>query len=147
MQSNQLSRVKILVIGPSGAGKSSISNFIAEMPDVLHPNYRPTVGVRILEFEREAPKTSKRGGDKILIELWDVSGDTKYERTWSGIQRGADGVILVFNAENSKHESEVESWVKAFPSKMGVSPSLCLALAHHPSGTPIKNKSKPRKLT
>jgi Rab-like protein 5 len=32
--------------------------------------------VRILEFEKEAPKNAKRhGADKVLIELWDVSGD------------------------------------------------------------------------
>jgi Rab-like protein 5 len=61
------------------AGKSTISNYIAEREDIASTHYRPTVAVRILEFEKEAPKNPKRPGtDKVLVELWDVSGDTKY---------------------------------------------------------------------
>jgi len=146
MRSSELNRIKILIIGPSGSGKSSIANFIAEMPDVLKPNYHPTVGVRIVEFEKEAPRNPKRPGqEKVLVELWDVSGDPKYDRTWPAIQKGAHGCVLVYNAENSKHEQEMEGWVNAFPKKMNLSANLCLGLAHHPSGGAIKGKSKPRK--
>ncbi len=45
----------------------------------MKANYRPTVGVRIVEFEKEAPKNPKRPGQgKVLIELWDCSGDPKF---------------------------------------------------------------------
>ena len=61
---NDLNKVKILLIGPTQARKSSISNFIAERPDVLKPNYHATVACRIIEFEKEAPSIL-RDQDKI----------------------------------------------------------------------------------
>ena len=70
--------VKILIIGPVQSGKSSIANFLADREDVLSDSYRPTAAVRIVEFEKEAPKNPKRPGqEKVLVELWDVSGDSK----------------------------------------------------------------------
>ena len=76
MQSS-LDRIKILIIGPRSSGKSTIANFLAGRKNVLTENYRPTVGCRILEFERDAPKSQmiSTGDSKITIELWDVSGD------------------------------------------------------------------------
>ena len=79
MASSSINTVKILIIGPMQSGKSTVANFISERSDGPS-NYRPTVGVRILEFEKQAPKNPKRPGqDKVLIELWDVSGDSKYK--------------------------------------------------------------------
>jgi intraflagellar transport protein 22 len=73
-----INSIKILIIGPIQSGKSTIANYISEKSDIPLP-YRPTVGVRILEFEKQTPKNPKRPGqDKVMIELWDVSGDTKY---------------------------------------------------------------------
>lgn len=78
MASLALNTIKILVIGPLQSGKSTISNFLAERAEGPS-NYRPTVGVRILEFEKQAPRNPKRPGqDKVLIELWDISGDSKF---------------------------------------------------------------------
>lgn len=69
-------KVKILMIGPMQAGKSTIANFIADREDISSSYYRPTVATRVLEFEKEAPKNPRRpGSEKVLIELWDVSGD------------------------------------------------------------------------
>ena len=72
-----LDRIKILIIGPTSSGKSTIANFLAGRKNVTTANYRPTVGCRILEFEKDDPKSANVGlGDsKITIELWDVSGD------------------------------------------------------------------------
>ena len=74
-----------------------------------------------------------------------------YENCWPSIQRGAQGVILVYNSENSKHENDLEGWVNAFPKKMGkpqliigIPAAMCMGFAHHLSGKPIKSKSKPR---
>jgi len=35
-----------------------------------------------------------------MVELWDVSGDIKYERCWPAIQENVTGIILVYNSEN-----------------------------------------------
>ena len=60
------------------------------------------------------------------------------------IQKGTHGIIFCYNAEDQKQESELESWVAAFPKKMGVSSNMCIGFAHHLTGKPIKTKAKPR---
>jgi GTPase SAR1 family protein len=78
--------LKIAVIGPQKVGKTVISNSLAEYLNVIPPDYRPTVGCRILECEKqftdEQVKNIKylktNNINKCKIQLWDVSGDKKY---------------------------------------------------------------------
>ena len=84
------SRVKILVIGPTKSGKSTIANIIGELADGPSELYRPTVGCRIVELERDPPPAVASFG-KFTLELWDVSGDFKYEKCWGPIQKDAHG--------------------------------------------------------
>lgn len=147
MDSNSGERVKILIIGPCQAGKTAITNFIAERSDTLNPEYHPTAACRIVEFEKVGPKNPRRPGqDQVLVELWDVSGDAKYERCWPAIQKGTHGIILTYNADNPRQEEEMESWVRNFPKKMGLPVNVCIGFAHHLNGKPIKSKSKPRNI-
>ena len=86
------------------SGKSTIANYISERVDSQPGEYRPTAGVRILEFEKDAPKHPKHPiQEKVLVELWDVSGDIKYERAWPSIQENTTGIILCYNVENTQH--------------------------------------------
>jgi Rab-like protein 5 len=69
---NNYKTVKILVVGPSQSGKSAISDFISERNTTVSSNYRPTAGVRIIEFERDAPHNPKKPATtKTIVELWD----------------------------------------------------------------------------
>ena len=92
MHSNNLNKIKILIVGPQNSGKSTISNYIAELEESNQPKkgYHPTVACRVVEFERDAPRNPKRPGqEKVLVELWDISGDPKYDRCWPAIQKNA----------------------------------------------------------
>lgn len=52
-----------------------ISNFLADATE-MSADYRPTQGVRILEFE--IPNVNvKNTHTKVDVELWDCSGDRK----------------------------------------------------------------------
>ena len=82
-----MSKVKLLVIGPSKAGKSTIANILGDLQDGPSSIYRPTIGCRIVDFERKPPQGVNFG--KINIELWDVSGDFQYEKCWGPIQKDA----------------------------------------------------------
>ena len=93
-----MSRVKILVLGPTKSGKSTIANILGDLQDGPSSEYRPTVGCRIVEFERDPPAGVSQFG-KINMELWDVSGDFKYEKCWGPIQADVDGIIFVYNPE------------------------------------------------
>jgi Rab-like protein 5 len=79
-----MSNIKLLVVGPLKSGKSTIANIIGEIADGLGDIYRPTHGLRVVECERDPPPAVASFG-KINLELWDVSGDFKYEKCWAPI--------------------------------------------------------------
>ena len=45
-------KAKILVVGPPKCGKTVLSNFLSDATENIGTEYRPTKGVRIVEFER-----------------------------------------------------------------------------------------------
>ena len=49
-----------------------------------------------MDFERDPPAGISNTG-KVYIELWDVSGDFKYEKCWGPIQKDAHGIIFVYD--------------------------------------------------
>ena len=48
------------------------------------------------------------------IELWDISGDRRFESTWPAIKYGANGVIIVLDAVNEKYEATIDEWMNNF---------------------------------
>ena len=124
------SRVKILVIGPTKSGKSTIANIIGELADGPSELYRPTVGCRIVELERDPPPAVASFG-KFTLELWDVSGDFKYEKCWGPIQKDAHGIIFVYDPAAPNFEEALAQYVAMFPKAMQLSPKFCLAIANH----------------
>ncbi len=56
---------------------------------------------RILEFN------SSTG---LPIELWDVSGDRRFDSGWPAIQKDTTAVIIVFNGDDAEQESSVPRW-------------------------------------
>mmetsp|Transcript_86803 Transcript_86803/g.201993 ORF Transcript_86803/g.201993 Transcript_86803/m.201993 type:complete len:193 (-) Transcript_86803:63-641(-) len=110
-------RQKVIVVGPPEAGKSTISNVLAETAEAASEVYRPTAGVRILECEAEVRSASQR----ITVDLWDVSGDTKYQKCWPAIKKDSVGVVLVYNPEKQNQETEIEQWFQQFPKTMNMS--------------------------
>jgi Rab-like protein 5 len=100
------STVKILVIGPTKSGKSTIANIIGELSEGPSENYRPTAGCRIVELERDPPPAVSNFG-KFNLELWDVSGDFKYEKCWGPIQKDAAGIIFVYDPASPSFEESL----------------------------------------
>ena len=139
------SRVKILVIGPTKSGKSTIANIIGELADGPSELYRPTVGCRIVELERDPPPAVASFG-KFTLELWDVSGDFKYEKCWGPIQKDAHGIIFVYDPVSPNFEELLTQYVAMFPKAMQLSPKFCLAIANHhnTNGGMIPNVSVPK---
>mmetsp|Transcript_102787 Transcript_102787/g.299798 ORF Transcript_102787/g.299798 Transcript_102787/m.299798 type:complete len:192 (-) Transcript_102787:56-631(-) len=110
------SRQKVIVVGPCEAGKSTIANVLAETAEGASEVYRPTAGVRILECEAEV-----RSAQRITVDLWDVSGDTKFQKCWPACKKDTVGVVLVYNPEKQNHEQEIEQWFHWFPRSMNMS--------------------------
>jgi len=99
--------LKVLLLGPSKTGKSSAASFLAgQGGDSPLGGFSPgpTVGVRILTFERAGAQ----------VELWDVSGDQSYEPAWPAVQKGAEAALVLFNADAPGSAKEAELWLGWF---------------------------------
>eukprot|EP01063_Lacrimia_lanifica_P015842 TRINITY_DN22502_c0_g1_i1.p1 TRINITY_DN22502_c0_g1~~TRINITY_DN22502_c0_g1_i1.p1 ORF type:complete len:212 (+),score=82.03 TRINITY_DN22502_c0_g1_i1:71-706(+) len=113
-------RVKILIVGPSKTGKTCLANYLSNFKDTPTPNYKETIALRIMDFEPEGlnfPGKSIR----VVVELWDVSGNHSYQACWAACAQGAHGVIYVFNIDEQKSQlGELEFWHKTFATQKGV---------------------------
>ena len=127
---------KILIIGPQRCGKTRIANCLSDFE--TSPNfeqYNQTAGVRILESERvirvegrsvrqqvrplprapnSPPYSPAHARASAQVEIWDCSGDKKYENCWPAILRDAHGVIMVYDPTVKTQEKDIELWHKAF---------------------------------
>ena len=128
-------RIKILIIGPQGSGKTTFANILGGLQEGLSENTRPTVGCRIVDFERDAPPQVGNFG-KVNIELWDVSGDLKYEKCWAPIQQDVQGIIFVYDTSNPSSEDQLKVFVENFPKalKLKMAWCMCFLNSHSPDG-------------
>ena len=83
-----------------------------------------------MELERDPPPAVASFG-KINLELWDVSGDFKYEKCWGPIQEGAKGIIFVYDPNVPEGDALMSQFVSMFPKAMHLSPKYCLAFVNH----------------
>jgi Rab-like protein 5 len=152
--------VKVLVVGPQQSGKSCVCNALGgvamaspesdagdgALASLRGLPYRPTAGVRVVELDQalSAAQARRWGGKRELaVELWDVSGNTKYESCWPALQKGALGVVLVYNAENDSQAHEVATWFEWFVEKAGLRPEQCLVLANDRNSGSGDPRAKP----
>jgi len=133
-------KLKFIVAGPKGSGKTMISNCIAGQSDKLTTeNYQPTAGVRILEHELRLSGIS----EEINVEIWDASGDHKYEGGWRAVMAYTDGVILAYNPDAPGQDQQLTDWFDFFVRRNGLKDEQCLIFAHR--GGASAEKFKPRK--
>ncbi|KAK7087143.1 intraflagellar transport protein 22 homolog isoform X2 [Littorina saxatilis] len=129
-----MSKVKILCVGPTECGKTVICNFLADATEVSGGDYRPTQGVRILEFE--ASGLTIPGRSSVDVELWDCSGDKKFEACWPALVQDAMGVIFVYNPDQANHDEELEKWYTFFGSQQSMKVNGCIVFSHHRPNAP-----------
>lgn len=121
-------KIKLAVVGPARAGKTVVSNFLSDSGDLLGSDYQPTIGCRVLEMEQEM-KISNRL-ERVDIELWDCSGDSKYESCWSAFSHNANGIVFVYNPNEEGHARELNQWYTHFVQNAGMRDEVCLVLSN-----------------
>ena len=127
--------LKIVIVGPQKVGKTVIANSLSEFSHTVSPDYHPTVAVRILELEKpytdeqvsSIPILKKNKLNKVKIELWDMSGDRRFESTWPSIKYGANGVIIVLDAVNEKFEATIDEWMNNFCTEINKDNVICFS--------------------
>eukprot|EP00062_Callorhinchus_milii_P022198 gi/632979730/ref/XP_007906634.1/ PREDICTED: rab-like protein 5 isoform X2 [Callorhinchus milii] len=118
----------------SQSGKTVLSNFLSDTTESIGGDYSPTQGVRILEFE--CPNVSANGKSVgCEVELWDCSGDQKFETCWPALMKDSNGVVIVFNADLPSHLREIETFYSSFVHQQRLQDSQCLLVAHHKPGS------------
>ena len=136
-------KMKVLIIGPSNSGKTTIANLLAGHSSTPSSNYHPTAGVRILELEKVPPRANRIGGEsQVPIELWDCSGDLRYEKCWSAFRKEVNGIIFVYDGENGF--ADMDTWVRNFAHRTGIPIANCICFAHFKTAKP-KGTLKPPK--
>jgi len=137
-------KVKLVTMGPQRCGKTRVANYLAQFDET--PNletYNATAGVRILEFD----KTVRAAGGRnlqIKVELWDCSGDKKYENCWKALLRGTSGVLLVYDPSIRTQEKDIELWHKAFVKPLNLADEQVMCLAHQHDAVGLKKWQAPR---
>ena len=136
-------KLKIITVGPRESGKTIVTNSVCNSSQTHIGNsdkqYNPTVGCRILEYEANNGRTA--------VELWDCSGDQRYEHCWAAFVQGkhgveaqyqrsgrlkhdaVDGVILMYNANEPTQANEVILWYEHFVQRCGISDFKCMIFA------------------
>jgi len=136
--------LKIAIVGPKQSGKTFISNHLAGNGlDGGDDKYDPTAALRVLEFEKEIVARSKDGKQsmetKVLVELWDCSGDSKYEACWPAICKELTGVCIVFNPTSKTQASDSIAWTEWFVKNAELDSPQCILFAHSNLTTQIPN--------
>ncbi|XP_059484232.1 intraflagellar transport protein 22 homolog [Neocloeon triangulifer] len=127
-------RLKILLVGPCKSGKTRIANLVSEAVEENNEfEYRPTHGVRILEYEPPSSISSKW-----VAELWDCSGDAKCESCWPAFQHGAHAAILVIDSSKPDHVKSAEKFSQMLANRPpGFNHSLVLLTGNGPSSVKL----------
>ena len=124
-------KVKLVTMGPQRCGKTRVANLLAGVDETPDLNaYDATVGVRILEFDKTVERSGGRATTQLKVELWDASGDKKYENCWPAILKGAGGVLMVYDPNVSTQQKDIELWHRAFVKPLNLRSTQVLCLAH-----------------
>ncbi|GIQ87317.1 LOW QUALITY PROTEIN: small GTPase superfamily, Rho type, partial [Kipferlia bialata] len=97
---------KLLLIGDSGVGKSCLLLRFAD--DTYTDTYISTIGV---DFKI---RTIDIGNKTIKLQIWDTAGQERFKTITSTYYRGAQGIIVVYDA------TDAESFQHVRPSVTGL---------------------------
>jgi GTPase SAR1 family protein len=134
-----MSELKILVVGPPKSGKTEIADILSAASKCFQGNCKPTVGLRVLEFSQQVAVASLQA--TLSVQLWDTSGDERYQMTWPAIAKNADGAVIVYNATDKVSGRAAENYAKIFCKDL--TPSQVIVVAHRigeVEGKPLRAK-------
>ncbi|KAK2156751.1 hypothetical protein LSH36_206g04082 [Paralvinella palmiformis] len=95
---------KILLLGQERVGKTSLRFRFCK--DYYAPGYVATAG-----FDYST-RTVLMEGERIKLQIWDVSGDPIYDQMRKGYYRGANAFILVYDVTDKATFASVECQLK-----------------------------------
>lgn len=95
--------LKILLVGDSTVGKTTlISKYVDNQ---FSPDHITTIGV---EYKN---KTIDLNGRKTNLQIWDTSGQERYQSITKNFYRNADGILFVFDVTNQDSFDHIKNWL------------------------------------
>ena len=107
----ELRILKLLIIGDSSVGKTSIMFRFSD--DVFSHTFIPTIGI---DFKI---KTVEIDGKPIKLQIWDTSGQERFDAITRSYYRGAMGIILVYDLTLNKSFTRIEKWIRNIQENAG----------------------------
>ncbi|CDS01456.1 hypothetical protein [Sporisorium scitamineum] len=107
--------IKVVLIGDGGCGKTSIRNRF--LTNTFFPSYCATIGAdfitKTLPLDPANPD-----GEKATLQIWDTAGQERFQSLGSAFYRGADAVIIAFDATKGQEGLDrIKTWYEAFMDK------------------------------
>ncbi|NVM31092.1 MAG: GTP-binding protein [Candidatus Helarchaeota archaeon] len=95
-------RYKLIVCGDPSVGKTS--TILRFTDNAFKRTYIPTIGVNLSEKFLEYEDAS------IKFVIWDIAGQSKFEKMRSYFYKGADGLLLVFDLTAPESFKNIPHW-------------------------------------
>jgi len=101
--------LKIVIIGDSGVGKTSfIRRF---MYNTFYHHYCSTIGADFMV------KNIRIGEREFSIQIWDTSGQERFQSISNCYYRGADGILVVYDITNPRSFESLPNWLQEADTK------------------------------
>ncbi|MFX1364777.1 MAG: GTP-binding protein [Promethearchaeota archaeon] len=111
---------KLSLIGDGGVGKTSMAQRYVH--GIFKADYKATIGTFISKKECEF----KELGTSVRFMIWDLAGQTQFERLWSDYLTDSRAGIIVFDITNRESFEHVKKWYNTI-SKVAL-PNIVLIL-------------------
>lgn len=95
---------KLSLIGDGGVGKTSMAHRYVH--GIFEANYKATIGTYISKKECEF----KELGTSIRFMIWDLAGQSQFERLWPDYLTDSRAGIIVFDITNRESFEHVKKW-------------------------------------
>ena len=95
--------LKILLIGDTSVGKTSI--LCKYIDDEFSDTYLSTIGI---EFKI---KPLIINGKKVLLRIWDTSGQERYRSITQNFYRNANGILFIFDITKKETFDNIKIWL------------------------------------
>ena len=95
--------LKILLVGDSSVGKTTL--LLKYVDGQFSENHITTIGV---EYKDKELIVNNR---KVNIQIWDTSGQERYQSITKNFYRNADGILFVFDVTNEDSFNHLKKWL------------------------------------
>ena len=117
MESNSVTRHKIIFVGDAGVGKTTIISRIMDNP--FNEVYEPSIGVDFMS------KNIKFREQSIKLQIWDTAGQEKYKGLIPSYVRNSSIVFLVYDVSVKTSFDNIPKWINFIKSIENTTIVLC----------------------